>query len=145
MGLGKTAQSERRRRGRIRRREKENLTNQEEKKEGERREGRNGESRPADWQPDPVGVLAIFDEFWTIFPANCFKKPHGKHSRSLPLSIPSQNWRDLALKIEEHARRGAADLASNHPIPKQFLSIVTTHSILLRPRTKPKHYLEHRS
>ncbi|KAM2220805.1 hypothetical protein ACFX1S_019965 [Malus domestica] len=98
-----------------------------------------GSAGPISTRTRPVGFSTHCRRNSTIFPANCFKKSLGNFSMTSPLSISSQIWRDLALKMEKTARRGTAAFASNHPIPKQFLPIATTHSFLLRPRTKPKH------
>ena len=106
--------------------------------------GKFGEDQ-SDPQFDPCATRTHFRRNFFIFLASCFKKSLGNFSITFPLSISPQIWRDLALKLDETARKGAAALASNCSIPKQFLSIATTHSFLLRPRTKPKHWLEHRS
>ena len=82
---------------------------------------------------------SIFDDFSPIFMSSCITQLPEINSITFPLSISPQIWRDLALKLDETARKGAAALASNCSILKQFLSIATTHSFLLRPRTKPKH------
>ena len=107
---------------------RERLRNQSEREEeetgqqGKEKRGKEGERETGD-RLDPFRPAratrwfsTLFRPFFHPFPANWTTSPHGKHSRTFPLPIPSQIWRDLVLKLGKTHQRVWLLRVFNSPI-----------------------------
>ena len=113
--------------------------------------GKEGESGAGD-RPDPLdpfltrsAPIPNFDDFHPSFWRIASRNLMGNTLELFLYPFHLQFGDIYFWKWRKPQEKGAVALASNHPIPKQFLSIATTHGILLRPIIKPKHWLGRRS
>ena len=88
---------------------------------------------------------SVSDNFLPIFPSNYITQLPEINSITFPFPITSHIWRDWGLKLRKSHRCRGGWVFEILPFFKQFLSISTTHSFLLNPRTKPKQWLGRRS